>query len=89
MSPVEALRAATIVPATALGFAADLGSLEPGKLADLVVIDADVLEDVFASDRVSMVMLNGRLYEAATLHETVTGNRRTEPFYWQRDLKTP
>jgi len=53
------------------------------------VIDADVLEDVFASDRVSMVMLNGRLYEAATLHETVTGNRRTEPFYWQRDLKTP
>jgi imidazolonepropionase-like amidohydrolase len=90
MTPIEALRAATIVPATALGFARDLGSLEPGKLADLVVIDANVLKDPFASDRVSLVMLNGRLYEAATLNETVTGERRTEPFWWQREaLKSP
>ena len=84
MSPLEALRAATAAPAAALGFDADLGTLEAGKLADLVVIDADVLEDIYASDRVSLVMLNGRLYDAATLDETVTGDRRTRPFYWQR-----
>ncbi len=84
MSPIEALQAATIVPANALGYANDLGSLEPGKLADLVVIDADILEDIFRSDHVSMVMLNGRLYDAATLNETVTGDRVTQPFYWQR-----
>lgn len=83
MSAIEALRAATIVPATALGFAEDIGSLQAGKLADLVVIDADILDDIYQTDKVSMVMLNGRLYDAATLNETVTGDRETEPFYWQ------
>lgn len=84
MSAVEALRSATIAPAEKLGFDRDIGSLEVGKLADLVVLDVNPLEDIFQSDKVDMVMLNGRLYEAATLNETVTGERRTEPFYWQR-----
>ena len=84
MTAIEALRAATASPARALGFDRDLGTLEEGKLADLVVIDADILEDIFRSDRVSMVMLNGRLYEAATLDETVTGDRQSEPFFWER-----
>jgi imidazolonepropionase-like amidohydrolase/Tol biopolymer transport system component len=84
MSPIEALKTATITPARALGYEADLGSLESGKLADLVVIDADILADIYQTDKVSMVMLNGRLYEAKTLNETVTGTRRTQPFYWQQ-----
>jgi len=83
MSSIEALRTATITPATALGYADDLGSLEVGKLADLVVIDANVVEDIFQTDKVDMVMLNGRLYDAATLNEQVTGDRKTQPFYWQ------
>jgi imidazolonepropionase-like amidohydrolase len=41
MTPIEALRASTIEAADKLGFAPDLGSIEPGKLADLVVLDAD------------------------------------------------
>ena len=84
MTPLEALRAATASPARALGFDRDLGTLEEGKLADLVVIDADLPGDIFQSDKVSMVMLNGRLYDAATLHERVTGDRKTRPFFWQR-----
>jgi len=83
MSPVQALQAATIVPAEALGYSEDLGSLVPGKLADLVVIDADILTDIYQTDKVTHVMLNGRLYEAGTLNEIVTGNRKTRPFYWQ------
>jgi imidazolonepropionase-like amidohydrolase/Tol biopolymer transport system component len=83
MSPIEALKAATITPARALGYEADLGSLESGKLADMVIIDADILADIYQTDKVSMVMLNGRLYESKTLNEKVTGNRRTQPFYWQ------
>jgi imidazolonepropionase-like amidohydrolase len=84
MSALEALRAATIAPAEKLGFESDIGSLETGKLADLVILDANPLEDIYQTDKVDMVMLNGRLYEAATLNETVTGNRKTQAFYWQR-----
>ena len=83
MSAIEVLRTATTTPAKALGFEHDLGSIEAGKLADLVILDANVLEDIFQSDKVNMVMLNGRLYDAATLNEKVTGDRTTKPFYWQ------
>jgi imidazolonepropionase-like amidohydrolase len=84
MSPVETLATATTSAAWKLGFDEDLGSIEPGKLADMVIIDADILQDIFQTDRISMVMLNGRLYDAATLNETVTGDRQTKPFYWQK-----
>lgn len=82
-SPIEALRAATIMPATSLGYAKDVGSLEVGKLADLVVLDADPTADIRNSDKVAKVMLGGRLYDAATLNEEVTGTRKTAPLWWQ------
>ncbi|TFI56988.1 amidohydrolase [Sphingomonas parva] len=83
MSSIEALRAATRTPARALGFS-DIGSLEPGKLADLVILDADPTADIRNTEKVSKVMLNGRLYDAATLDEEVTGTRRRAPYYWER-----
>ena len=83
MSPVEALRTATIVSATKLGMEGDIGSLETGKLADLVILNSNPLENIYATDKIYSVMLNGHLYDASTLNETVTGDRKSEPFYWQ------
>ena len=80
---MQALSAATINPATYLGMDADIGSLETGKLADLVVLDANPLSDIQNSDDISLVLLNGRLYEASTLREVYTGDSRLQPFYWQ------
>lgn len=83
MTPVEALRAGTIVPAQSLGMARDIGSLEVGKLADLVVLDADPTADIRNSDKVAQVMLGGRLYDARTLNEVATGNARRGPYFWE------
>ena len=82
-TPVQALRAATIDPAIHLGFGQDLGSIEVGKLADMVILDGDILADIENSDQVDMIMLNGRLYEAETLNETITGDRERGAYFWE------
>ncbi len=82
-SPIEALRAGTIMPATSLGYARDIGSLEPGKLADLVVLDADPTSDIRNTEKVHQVMLGGRLYDAATLNEVATGTFKRQPYWWE------
>jgi Tol biopolymer transport system component/imidazolonepropionase-like amidohydrolase len=64
MTPHEALRAATKAGADYIGLGGDLGSLEPGKLADLVVLDGNPLEDIRQTERVHMVMKNGELFDA-------------------------
>ena len=82
-SPMQALAAATINPATYLGLEQDLGSLESGKLADMVVLYANPLDDIQHSDNISYVLQGGRVYVATSLEEQHTGSRQVLPFYWQ------
>ena len=85
LSNMEALRAATIDGARYLGMEGDLGSIEKGKLADLVVLERNPLENIRNSESIAMVMLNGRLYEGKTLNETGPAPRPRLPFWWERD----
>ena len=83
MTPVESLRAGTIESARSLGMDRDIGSLEAGKLADLIVLDADPSENIRNSDKIDRVMLGGRLYDARTMNEVETGSARRLPYWWE------
>jgi hypothetical protein len=85
MTPHEALRSATLHGARYLGMDGDLGSLEPGKLADLVILDGNPLEDIQQTENVVYVMVNGRIYDAETLNELGNHPRERQPFWWERD----
>ncbi|SDF80998.1 Imidazolonepropionase [Pedobacter terrae] len=71
-SPLQAIRAATLNGADYLGMNKEIGSLEVGKLADMVVMDANPLDDIRNSEKIKYVMINGRLYDSATLNEVGT-----------------
>jgi Tol biopolymer transport system component len=87
-TPVEALRAGTLGSARAIGREADLGSIAPGKVADLLVLDRNPLIDIRNSLSLSQVMQAGRLYDADTLDE-LWPRRRPFPRPWYRDDRPP
>ncbi len=84
MTNMEALRCATINGAVSLGMDEQLGSIEPGKLADLIVLDKNPLENIRNSEFVKYTMVNGRLYDAATLNEIGNYDRKRTKFYFEQ-----
>jgi len=87
MTPHEALRCGTLEGAQYLGYDAEIGSLETGKLADLVIMDKDPLADIHNTESVSRVMQNGRLYDASTLDEIAPRVRKRPPFWWEKEQR--
>ena len=83
MSNHQALQTATINPATSLGFDKWIGSLEPGKLADLLILDKDPLADIRNTESIRYTMINGRIFDPETLNETGNYNRPRSKFYWE------
>ncbi|MDG1479504.1 MAG: amidohydrolase family protein [Myxococcota bacterium] len=85
MTPHRALQSGTLDGAVYLGMEADLGSLEVGKLADLMVVEGDPLTDIRLSDQVRYTVLGGRAYDAATMGEIWPAQAEREPLYWQTE----
>jgi adenine deaminase len=81
MKPLDVLRTGTINPARALGLDKDLGSIEPGKLADLVVLDDNPLENIRNSDHIAMTMQGGRLFDS-NLQIIAGGQGGFKPFWF-------
>ena len=67
MTNHEALKTSTINGAKALGLDAEIGSLAAGKLADLIVLDANPLADIRNTTSVRYTMVNGRIWDSATM----------------------
>ena len=81
----QALKCSTINGAEYLGMDKDIGSVEEGKLADLIILDANPLEDIRHSDSIRYVMLNGRLYDAATMNEIGNYDKKRTKFYFEQE----
>ena len=83
LSEHDVLRAATIVGAEGIGLRQDVGSIEIGKLADMVIMDANPLDNIRNTNTIRYVMKNGRLYEGDTLNEVWPRQRTmTLPAFW-------
>lgn len=85
MTPHEALRVATLNGAKYIGLDGDIGSIETGKLADLIVLDKNPLENIRHSESIRYTMINGRLYDAKTMNQLGNHPEERKTFFFEED----
>jgi Tol biopolymer transport system component len=86
MTPLEVLRCATVNGSKIIGRSQDLGSIEPGKLADLIVFEKNPLVDIHNTDSIHWVMKNGELFEGDTLNQIWPEEKKLAPlWFWSYD----
>ncbi len=83
MSNHQTLRAATMNGAIYLGMEKEIGSLKVGKLADLIILDKNPLDDIHNTETIEYTMLNGRLYDVSTMNEVGNYDKKRSKFYWE------
>ncbi len=89
MTPLEVLKCATINGAHIIGRPGEVGSIEPGKLADLVIFDKSPLDDIHNSNTIHWVMKNGELFEGDTLNEVWPEPKKLGPLWFWNDYDVP
>ncbi|WP_418637451.1 amidohydrolase family protein [Winogradskyella sp.] len=85
MANHDVLKAATINGANYIGAGNDIGSLKKGKLADLIVMNKNPLEDIRNSESIIYTMINGRLYDTETMNEIGNHPKERTKFYWENN----
>ncbi len=88
LTPLEAIRCATQNGADYIGMGDQVGSLEKGKLADLIVMDKNPLENIRNTESINYVMVNGRLFDAETMNEVGNYDVKRSKFYWENTKNT-
>jgi imidazolonepropionase-like amidohydrolase/Tol biopolymer transport system component len=85
MTNMEALRAATLNGAEYIGAGNEIGSLKVGKLADLLVLDKNPLDNIRNTESIKYTMVNGRLYDVETMNEIGNNSKKRTQFYWENN----
>jgi len=89
MTPMEALKCATVNGSKIIGRPDEIGTLEPGKLADLIIFDKSPLDDIHNSNTIHWVMKNGELFEGDTLNQVWPEQKKLEPLWFWNNYDVP